>query len=384
MARIPILMFCVFSITTGEFVVAGLLPDVASGVGTTVGAAGQLVTAYAVGMIVGGPLVTAATARLPRKPLMVGLLLVAAAANTAAVLAPTLELLLATRTAAGLTTATFFAHAIVVAVRSAPPDRAGTAVARLAFGMNLAMIVGAPLGTAVADLWEWRAAFAAVATGCAVGAVLVVTSAVPDDDVRQSARGELRELVRPQVLLALAVTAVGNAGVLMVFSYLAPLMSSVAGHGDAALPALILGYGVGATLGGLAGGALFDRFPRAAVPALLGALAVVLAAAWSLATAPLPAAVVVVALGALGFAVVPGMQARVLAAATGAPTLAVAVNASGYQLAAAAAGVIGGVVVDSAAGPRTIYLVAAGLTVGGLVLGAIRVRQRLSATGPGR
>jgi DHA1 family inner membrane transport protein len=380
-----ILMFCVFSITTGEFVVAGLLPDVASGVGTTVGAAGQLVTAYAVGMIVGGPLVTAATARLPRRSLMVALLVVAAAANTAAALAPTFALLMATRTVAGLTTATFFAHAIVVAVRSAPQGRTGTAVARLAFGMNLAMIVGAPLGTAAADLWGWRAAFAAVATGCAVGAVLVVASAVPEDEGQQrpSMRGELRELVRPQVVLALAVTAVGNAGVLMVFSYLAPLMSSVAGHADAALPALVLAYGVGATLGGLAGGALFDRYPRAALPALLGTLAVVLAAAWQLATAPLPAVVVVVVLGALGFAVVPGMQARVLAAATAAPTLAVAVNASGYQLAAAGAGVIGGVIVDSAAGPRTIYLVAAALTAGGLALGTIRARPRLRAKGPG-
>ncbi|MGI5127504.1 MFS transporter [Pseudonocardia sp. CA-107938] len=377
-----ILMFCVFAVTTGEFVVAGLLPDVAAGVGTTVGAAGQLVTAYALGMIVGGPLVTAATARLPRKPLMVGLLVVAALANAAAVLAPTFPVLLATRVAAGLTTGTFFAHAIVVAVRSARPDRAGSAVARLAFGMNLAMIVGAPLGTAVADVWGWRSTFAAVAVGCAIGAVLVGTSVVPDDDRRASVRGELRELVRPPVLLALAVTAVGNAGVLMVFSYLAPLMVRVAGHADGALPALILGYGIGATAGGLAGGAFFDRYPRAALPALLGALAVVLAAAWKLATAPLPAAIVVVLLGALAFAVVPGMQARVLAAATGAPTLAVAVNASGYQLAAAAAGLLGGLLVDSSAGPQSIYPAAAALTLGGLALVAVATR-RLRVTAPG-
>lgn len=171
-------------------------------------------------------------------------------------LAPDVSLLLAARVVTALVTSTFFAHAIVVAVRSAPPERAGTAVARLAFGMNLAMIVGAPIGTLIGDRWGWRATFAAIGVACLIGLLLVfavIEDPAPEEN-RTSAVAELRVLRRPPVLLALAVTAVGNAGVLMVFSYLAPLLTDVAGHPAGRLPVLLLCYGVGATLGNLVGG----------------------------------------------------------------------------------------------------------------------------------
>lgn len=208
---------------------------------------------------------------------------------------------------------------------------------------------------------------------CLLGLVLVAVliDAPEPDERRPSALVELRVLRRPPVLLALAVTAVGNVGVLMVFSFLAPLMTDVAGHPAGRLPALLLAYGVGATVGNLVGGSLFDYSPRVAQPALLGLLALVLLAAWVAAVAPGPATVAVVVIGALGFAVVPGMQARVMAAAAAAPTLAMAVNASGYQVAAATAGWLGGVVTDSSTGPRSLYLVATGLTACGLVLSTL-------------
>lgn len=371
-------MFCVFSITTGEFAVAGILPEVAADLDVTVGTAGLLVTAYAIGMIVGGPTLTALTAGVDRRRLMLTLLGVAATGNACSALAPDVSLLLAARVVTALVTSTFFARAIVVAVRSAPPDRAGTAVARLAFGMNLAMIVGAPIGTLIGDRWGWRATFAAIGVACLIGLLLVfavIEDPAPEEN-RTSAVAELRVLRRSPVLLALAVTAVGNAGVLMVFSYLAPLLTDVAGHPAARLPALLLCYGVGATLGNLVGGALFDRYPHAAQPGMLGFLATVLVVAWLVAVTPASAAMAVVAIGGLGFAIIPGMQARVMSAAAEAPTLAMAVNASGYQVAAAGAGWLGGVITDSAAGPRPIYLVAAGLTLCGLIVSAVRVRTR--------
>lgn len=369
-------MFCVFSITTGEFAVAGILPEVAADLEITVGSAGLLVTAYAVGMVVGGPVLTALTARADRRRLMLTLLGVAVTGNLGSALAPDFSLLLAARVVTALVTSTFFAHAIVVAVRSAPPDRAATAVARLAFGMNLAMIIGAPIGTVIGGQWGWRATFAAIGVACLVGLLLVAT-VIEDSQPEESstsAVAELRVLRRPPVLLALAITAVGNVGVLMVFSYLAPLSTEIAGHPAARLPALLLCYGVGATIGNLVGGALFDRYPRGAQPAMLGVLVAILAVSWLVAATPLSAAVAMVAIGGLGFAIIPGMQARVMSAAAEAPTLAMAVNASGYQVAAACAGWLGGMITDSAAGPRPIYLVAAGLTLCGLLVSVVRVR----------
>ena len=377
MLRLAILMFCVFSITTGEFVTAGILPEVAASLDITVGTAGLLVTAYAVGMIVGGPVLTALTASVDRKRLMLALLAVAVAGNAISALAPSFSLLLAARVGTALVTSTFFAQAIVVAVRSAPPERAGTSVARLALGMNLAIIAGAPLGTVIAGQSGWRATFVAIAGACLIGLVLVLfgVDAPPEDD-RTSAIGELRVLRRRPVLLALATTAVGSTGALMVFSYLAPLLTDEAGHPADRLPALLLAYGLGAAVGNLVGGALYDRNPRLFQPTLLGILAVALAGTWLIATSTPATSVAVFVIGALAFAIIPGMQARVMATAAAAPTLAMAVNASGYQVAAASAGLIGGLIVDSAAGPRPIYLVAAALTVCGLLLTVRGTRRR--------
>ncbi|RJO77943.1 MFS transporter [Nocardia panacis] len=374
---LAVLMFCVFSVTTGEFVVAGILPDVAGDLDIPVGAAGLLVTAYAIGMIIGGPVLTAITAALNRKRLMLALLAFAGIGNLVSACAPGYGWLLAARVVTALVTSTFFAQAVVVAVRSAPPDRTATTVARLAFGMNLAMILGAPLGTAIGHQWGWRATFAAVGLGCLLGTALIaMLVATPPDEQRGSAIAELRVLLRRPVLLALALTAIGNVGVLMVFTYLAPLLTDLAGHPQNRLPILMLGYGIGATLGNLLGGTLYDRNPRLWQPALLALLALTLAAAWLLARTPLPAAAAVILIGILGFAIIPGMQAGVLRSATEAPTLSMAVNASAYQVAAACAGLAGGLVADSATGPRPIYLIAAALTACGVLLTVLSAATR--------
>ncbi|WP_081655415.1 MFS transporter [Amycolatopsis orientalis] len=333
MLRIAVLMFCVFSITTGEFVVAGILPEVAADLQVTVGTAGLLVTAYAVGMIAGGPLLTAATAGIDRKRLMLALLALAVLGNTVSALAPGFALLLVARVVTALATSTFFAQAIVLAVSSAPPERAGTMVARLAFGMNLAMILGAPIGTQIGSHCGWRATFAVIAAACLLGLGLVLWQLTsPSEERRTSAVSELRTLRRGPVLMSLAVTAVGNVGVLMVFSYLAPLLTELGGHPATRLPVLLFAYGIGATIGNLVGGTLYDRNPQLFQPLLLSLLAAVLAGSWFVATSPTLTVVAVVAIGLLGFAIIPGMQARVMATAAEAPTLAMAVNASGYQL----------------------------------------------------
>ncbi|GAA5157166.1 MFS transporter [Pseudonocardia eucalypti] len=379
------LMLCVFGITTGEFVIAGILPDVAADLAVSIPAAGLLVTAYALGMIVGGPVLTALTARFPRKPLITALLGVAVAGNLASTLAPGYPVLFAARVISACVVATFFANAIVVAAASAPPDRQASTVAKLALGMNLAMILGAPLGTAIGHALGWRATFAAITAVCLAGLVLVwrlVPIGLPERpnqraEVTESGlgvRSELRVFGERDVRLAIALTAVGNAGLLAVFTYLAPLLTGVAGFPAEAVAGLLLVYGVGAALGNLAGGWLYDRAPSASMPGLLALLTAVLAVAWLVGRHPVPAAVTVFLLGAVGFAVIPGMQARVLSAAAEAPTLAIAVNASAYQVAAAFAGWLGGRVID-AAGVRPIYLVAAAVTAAGFMLAVYSGRR---------
>ncbi|WP_233223218.1 MFS transporter [Amycolatopsis sp. CA-128772] len=368
------LMLVVFSLTTGEFVVSGILPDVAGGLGIPLSAAGLLTTAYAVGMIAGGPVVTLLTARAGRKPLITGLVTAAVLANAASALAPGYPLLLVSRVLAGLVVATFFAVAIATAAAEARPGRQGSAVAKVALGLNLGIVLGAPLGTFVGQHLGWRATFWSVAAAAAL-ALLLVLRFVPDrPPATGPVTGELRVFTDRRVQLAIALTAVGNVGVLTVFTYLAPLLTEVGGFPAGAVPVLLLAYGAGAVLGNIAGGRLADRALLPSLAGLLATLAGVLALAWLGAGNPVATVVTTVLLGALAFAIVPGMQTRVLTAAGAAPTLAIAVNAAGYQLAAAAAGWLGGRIVDGGS-PRPIYLVAAALTVAGLGVALYSLRQ---------
>lgn len=374
---VPSLMWCVFGITTGEFVIAGILPGIATDLAVSIPAAGLLVTAYAIGMIVGGPVLTALTARFPRKPLILVLLGITIAGNLASALAPAYGVLFAARVVTSLVTSTFFANAIVIAVSTAAPGKQASTVSKLVFGMNLSMILGAPIGTFIGNAHGWRATFLVVAACCAAGFALVARL-VPD--VREpsgegSAVSELRVFRDRDVRLAIAVTAVGNAGLLMVFTFFAPLVTDVTGFAGGAVAALLLVYGVGAAVGNFLGGRLSDRAPMAAQLGLLGVLAAVLVLMWAGSGSTAVTAVMVFVLGAAGFAVIPGMQARVLATASAAPTLAMAVNASAYQLAAAFAAWLGGRVIDGGLGLRSLYVVAAVVTVAGIAVSSYAWRR---------
>ncbi|MGV9375967.1 MFS transporter [Nonomuraea sp. NPDC003707] len=374
---VPSLMWCVFGITTGEFVIAGILPGIATDLAVSIPAAGLLVTAYAIGMIVGGPVLTALTARFPRKRLILVLLGITIAGNLASALAPAYGVLFAARVVTSLVTSTFFANAIVIAVSTAAPGKQASTVSKLVFGMNLSMILGAPIGTFIGNAHGWRATFLVVAACCAAGFALVARL-VPD--VREpsgggSAVSELRVFRDRDVRLAIAVTAVGNAGLLMVFTFFAPLVTDVTGFAGGAVAVLLLVYGVGAAVGNLLGGRLSDRAPMAAQLGLLGVLAAVLVLMWAGSGSTAVTAVMVFVLGAAGFAVIPGMQARVLATASAAPTLAMAVNASAYQLAAAFAAWLGGRVIDGGLGLRSLYVVAAVVTVAGIAVSSYAWRR---------
>lgn len=379
------LMLVVFSLTTGEFVIAGILSDVATDLSVSVPAAGLLVTGYAVGMIVGGPVVTAATARMDRKPLIVALIAVSLVGNLASALAPDYPVLLLARFVAGLVVATFFAVAIATTVSVAAPGKEASAVGKVALGMNLGIILGAPLGTFIGHTLNWRATFAAVAVFTVVALVFVLrfVPALPAA-ATGSVLGELRVFTRRDLQLAIAMTALGNVGVVMVFTYLAPLLTRISGFSAAAIPVLLLIYGAGAVVGNFAGGWLSDKALMPSLFGLLATLAAVLVAFWLTAGAQMAAVVLIFLIGALAFAIIPGMQTRVMTTASAAATLAVAVNASGFQIAAAFAGWLGGRVIDSRLGLPTLCLVAAVLTMAGLGIAVYSWRRdhRRTATQP--
>ncbi|MFE1591510.1 MFS transporter [Nocardia sp. NPDC058705] len=366
-ASLAALVLCVFGITTGEFVIAGILPDVAADLDVSIPAAGLLVTAYAVGMIFGGPILTALTARYPRKPLISVLLVIAVAGNIASAMAPSYEILFVARVVTALVTSTFFANAIVIATSTSPPDKQASTVSKLVFGMNIAMVLGAPIGTLLGDQFDWRTPFFAIAAVCALGLVLVVRLVPEVANSGGSAWSELRVFGDRNVQLAIAVTATGSAGVLMVFVYFASLLTDIAGFASGAVAVMLLVYGLGATVGNVIGGRLSDRSPKRAQLGLLTLLACALLLMWAVSDSTVLIAVMVFLVGALGFSVIPGMQARVLSTAAQAPTLAIAVNASAYQLAAAFAGWFGGHVIDTA-GLRAVYPVAAAITVLGIAV----------------
>ena len=369
------LMLVVFGFTTGEFVIAGILPDVAADLAVSIPAAGLLVTAYALGMIIGGPVVTVLTARLARRPLIVGLIAVSVLGNLGAAVAPNYAVLLASRFVAGLVVATFFAVAIATAVSMAPPNKQASTVAKLTVGMNLGIILGAPIGTVIGQNLGWRATFGTIAvlTVVALGLVLWFVPGQPVS-ATGSVLAELRVFASRDVQLAIALTAVGNVGIVTVFTYIAPLLTDVSGFAAGAVPALLLVYGTGAVIGNFLGGWLSDKALMPSLTGLLAALAGTLALFWLVSGMQVPSAILTFVIGALAFAIIPGMQTRVLATASAAPTLAVAVNASGFQLAAAFAGWLGGRVI-SGPGLHSLYLVGALLTLAGLAIAGYSLKR---------
>jgi DHA1 family inner membrane transport protein len=287
------------------------------------------------------------------------------------------------RFASGLVVATFFAVAIATAAAVAPAGRQASAVAQVTLGLNLGLVLGTPLGTVIGQQLGWRATFTAVAaiTLVAVPLVLAHVPAAPGNT--GPVRTELRVLADRDVQLAIALSALGNVGVVTVFTYIAPLLTGVGGFAAGALPVLLLVYGAGAVIGNMIGGRLADRALLPSLVGLLAALAAVLALFWLVGGVPVTAGVLTFAIGVLAFAVIPGMQTRVVATATAAPTLAVAVNASGYQLAAAFAGWLGGQVI-AGPGVRAVPLVGALLTVAGLALALhLLLRDRRAAATQG-
>jgi DHA1 family inner membrane transport protein len=356
-----------FGIGTTEFVMMGLLPNVADDLGTSVPTAGYLVSAYALGVVIGAPLLTALGSRIPRKRMLLLLMALFTVGNAASALAPGYATLLAGRFLAGLPHGAFFGVGAVVAARLVSEDRRARAVAAMFLGLTIANIVGVPAATALGQNLGWRATFLVVSVVglLALASLALLIPRLPVDE--QAGVGqEFRALREPQVLLGLLTAVFGFAGVFAVYSYLASMMTEVTGFADSSVTLLLALFGIGMTLGALAAGPLTDRALRPTLYGSLGALAVVLVGFHYAAESKIAAPIAVVVLGAVGFMTTTPLQMLVMNKARHAPTLASASNHSAFNLANAGGAWLGGIAISAGWGWTSPALVGAVLAVAGL------------------
>ncbi|MFI6701931.1 MFS transporter [Streptomyces sp. NPDC050509] len=356
-----------FGIGTTEFVMMGLLPNVADDLGTSVPTAGYLVSAYAIGVVIGAPLLTAFGSRIPRKRMLLLLMGLFIVGNLASALAPGFGWLLAGRVLAGLPHGAFFGVGAVVAARLVHEGRQARAVATMFLGLTVANIVGVPAATLLGQHLGWRATFLVV-TVIGLVALAALARLVPyvPVDAQQSVRREVRALGNQQVLLGLATAVLGFGGVFAVYSYLASMTTEVMGFGESSVTLVLALFGIGMTLGALAAGPLTDRALRPTLYGSLATLALVLVAFRFTVHVQWMALVTVVVLGAVGFMTTTPLQMLVMQKAKHAPTLASASNHSAFNLANAGGAWLGGMAIAAGWGWMSPTLVGAVLAVLGL------------------
>ncbi|MGX5801461.1 MFS transporter [Bradyrhizobium sp. Arg314] len=371
-----------FGIGVTEFVIMGLLLDVSADLGVSISAAGLLISGYALGVVVGAPLLGALTGRLPRKTLLLALMVVFTIGNLACALAPDYWTLMAARVLTAFAHASFFGVGSVVATGLVAPNRKASAIALMFTGLTVANILGVPFGTWLGQAYGWRSTFLAV-TLVGVIAFAVIALLVPRDepaavDEEVSSEGTLAVLGRRPVLLGLLTTVLSWVGVFAAFTYLAPILTRVTGFSEAAVSPILLVFGGGLVAGNLLGGRLADRH---LVPTVIGTLVALSAALFVMTAAihqPIAAIVAVGLLGAAAFATVAPLQMWVLEKAKGAGQgLASSFNIAAFNLGNAIGAWLGGFVIDHGPGLGAVPLVAGlvPLAALGVVLMALRLER---------
>jgi DHA1 family inner membrane transport protein len=367
-----------FAIGTTEFVTMGVLPDIAEGVGVDIPSAGHVISAYALGVVVGAPIIAALSARLPRRALLVGLMGAFLIGNGLSAMAPGYGTLLIARFVAGLPHGAYFGVASLVAASLVAPKLRGRAVSSVMLGLAVAMVAGVPAATWLGHTLGWRSAYWTVVVLAAV-TVTAVLAVVPSSPGRPAAtiRGELGALRRPQVILTLLIGIVGFGGMFALYSYIAPVVTDVAGLSRGMVPWVLLAYGAGGVVGTMLGGRLADLALFRALVGSLGTLAVLLAVVALTATSPaaLVVGVFLVSVSASVLAIC--LQMRLMETAGDAQMLGAALNHSALNMANALGAWLGGLVIAAGFGYRAPSVVGAGLAVAGLLpLAASAVLRR--------
>jgi DHA1 family inner membrane transport protein len=384
---IPLLALAIgaFGIGSTEFVMMGLLPEVAAAFNVSIPTAGYLISGYALGVVFGAPLLTAASVRWPRRTVLIALMALFTVGNALAAIAPSYATLLAARVLTGLPHGAFFGIASVVAADMVAPGRRATAISMVFAGLTVANVIGVPADTLLSQHFGWRSSLGVLA-GIGVVSVIAIALLVPGK--RQATPSVLsREIAtfgRPQVWLALAVGTLGFGGVFAAYSYIEPMMTNVAGYAPGNVDFLLALFGVGMTVGNLVGGRLADRALMPSLYAALGGLSLVLALFVFTAHSQAAAAVTIFLIGATGMACVPIIQMRIMEKARDAPTLAAAANHSAFNMANAAGAFLAGRAIDAGFGWTSPNWVGAILAACGLGLAIVSgVLDRRATSSPG-
>ncbi|MEU6124793.1 Cmx/CmrA family chloramphenicol efflux MFS transporter [Streptomyces sp. NPDC047123] len=370
-----LLGLAVFAQGTSEFMLSGLVSDIARDLSVPIPAAGHLTSAFAVGMIVGAPLMAALGRRFARRTALLVFLVAFLLVHVVGALTTSFAVLLATRVVGALANAGFLAVALVTATGMVAPDAKGRATSALLGGVTVACVAGVPAGALLGEAWGWRSAFWAVAL-LSLPAVFAIARAVPPgapDTAGPGVAGELRTLRRPRLLVTLLLGALVNGATFCAFTYLEPLVTQVTGLGSGWVPVVLALFGIGSFVGVGMGGRLADGRP---LPLLVGG-SLALLAGWVLfaLTAGHPAAAFVLVLvqGALSFGVGSTLIAQALYAASGAPSLAGGFATAAFNVGGALGPWLGGLAISAGLGYRSplwvsAFLVTAALIAGGTAL----------------
>ena len=378
------LALAAFGIGTTEFVIMGLLPEVARDLSVSIPSAGLLVTGYALGVAVGAPILAVATARLPRKAALLGLAGIFILGNLLCAIAPNYDVLMAARVLTAFSHGAFFGIGSVVAASLVPPDKRAGAVALMFTGLTLANVLGVPFGTGVGQALGWRATFWGV-TGIGGIAALAIAAWVPAklDMPQGSLLGEFRVLRQPQVWMGLGMSVLGFGGTFTVFTYIAPIFEQVSGFAPHQVTWLLLLFGVGITFGNWLGGRIADW---KLMPGLIGILATlsVLLFLFSFAMeSKIPAALCFVAWGAAAFATVPPLQVRIVDQARDAPNLASTLNIGAFNIGNAGGAWLGGVVIAQTHKLQLVPIAGAVVALAGLGLTLLSAARQRASTRAG-
>ncbi|WP_020669851.1 Cmx/CmrA family chloramphenicol efflux MFS transporter [Amycolatopsis nigrescens] len=375
-----LLGLAVFTQGTSEFMLSGLVPDIARDLHVSIPAAGLLTSAFAVGMVVGAPLMAILSLRWPRRRSLTLFLVVFVLVHVVGAITTSYAVLLGTRVVGALANAGFWATALATATSMVAPNAKGRATSIVVGGVTVACVAGVPAGALLGQYWGWRSAFWAVAL-LSLPAIVAILRSIPAGDAGAgtSARGELRALRSSRLLVTLLLGALVNGATFCTFTYLAPLLTGVTGLGEGWMPAMLALFGLGSFAGVTAGGRIADVRP---VP-LLGFGMVALLAGWALfamtAANPVVAIPLVFVQGTLSFAVGSTLISRVFYVATDAPTLAGGLATAAFNVGGAAGPWFGGIAIGAGFGFRSPLWVSAlllclALATAGVALGIRRGR----------
>ena len=357
-----------FGIGTGEFAIMGLLPNLAQEFNVTTPQAGHAISAYALGVVVGAPIIAVLAAKLARQTLLLLLMAVFAVGNVVSAVAPTFESFVLLRFLSGLPHGAYFGVAALVAASLVPPNKRTQAVARVMMGLTVATLIGTPVATWFGQALSWRIAFGAVGFMGALTVVLIWLF-LPKDKVQEGASPmrELGAFRRKQVWLTLGIGAVGFGGLFSVFSYIASTATEVAGMPENAVPLMMALFGSGMIVGNLVGAWLADRNLMATIGGVLAGSVVVMTVLWLTAENPFMLSACVFLVGC-SVAIGPALQTRLMDVAADAQTLAAALNHSAFNIANALGSWLGGLAIAAGYGFAATGWVGAALAVAGLVV----------------